>query len=295
MSFSIVTKTIWCVCVTLSFSCVAFATNGVLQEQAEYFHTETAANTGKNAASELTNKSSEEANGRKVGHSVDNQRQLGETSVTIWNGNWGSWLGNKSGPSGSYACGAQLRSERNQGGGDDTAANGLNIKWCRYNNWNSYEWRIVNSGSWGSWKSRVSCPYNQWIVGARVQYENPQGGGDDTALNGLEIYCSTATLNAASYKRVYTGSWGNWKPWRMSRGFVKKVNVRWERNQGGGDDTALNGIIFILDQFPTMSPTNSPTLSPTNPPTMDPTKSPTGTPTLTPTNAPTHRYNKCSY
>jgi len=289
MSFSVVTKTIWCVCVTLSFSCVAFATNGVLQEQAEYFHTETAANTGKNAASELTNKSSEEVNSRKVGHYVDTQRQLGETRVTLWNGNWGNWLGDTSGPPGYYACGAQLRSENNQGGGDDTAANGLIIKWCQYNNWNRNTWRQVNAGSWGTWKSRVSCPYNHWIVDAQVQYEDPQGGGDDTALNGLYILCASATFQQATGRTVYEGSFGDWKGFKCEGGkygFVKKVNVRWESDQGSGDDTALNGISFVLDFFPTTSPTNTPTLSPTNAPTHQPTSVPTNAPTHQPTSVP---------
>ncbi|NXS27727.1 VMO1 protein, partial [Pomatostomus ruficeps] len=44
-------------------------------------------------------------------------------------------------------------------------------------------------GSWGSWS--LPCPTSAGVCGLRTRLEPPQhsGGGDDTALNDLDLYC----------------------------------------------------------------------------------------------------------
>ena len=47
-------------------------------------------------------------------------------------------------------------------------------------------------GVWGDWKGMVMCPMFKYVAGFQVRIEPKQGGGlggDDTALNGLKLFC----------------------------------------------------------------------------------------------------------
>jgi len=56
------------------------------------------------------------------------------------------------------------------------------------------------------------CPNNYYVDGAQVKFEDSQGKGDDTALNGLKIHCQSESSSSASqWVIVWEGSWGNWK------------------------------------------------------------------------------------
>lgn len=166
--------------------------------------------------------------------------------ITLWNGNWGSWKGWKGTSSvGNYACGAEMRFEDSQGGDDDTAANGIRLKFCDYSDWNDQTLHMIYEGKWGSWKGVKMCPYGYYIAGGQVRYEDP--GGDDTALNGLCILCFNRDFQDYKWVTVYGGLWGSWKPIQYKPKFVTKANLRFEDHQGGGDDTAMNGLKFRLE------------------------------------------------
>lgn len=185
-----------------------------------------------------------------VEQGVDDKRiDYGNQDVNIYSGLWGEWKPMvKSEDGGMYACGAQIRFEDRQGGGDDTAANGLRLQYCGLHDWRLQNAKSIYDGIWGGWKSMKMCPYGKYIKAARVRFEGNQGNGDDTALNGLEITCVDKDNDPSTRENVmvYSGLWGNWTPWRETPGnkLVKGARVRFEDYQGNGDDTALNGIIF---------------------------------------------------
>jgi len=168
-------------------------------------------------------------------------------SKLVWGGTWGDWKGMSPPMWGYYACGAEMKFEDSVGGGDDTAANGVRLKFCRSNNWYSQVTETIYDGRWGKWKGMKMCPPNYYIFGAKVRFEDSIGGGDDTALNGLMIYCRRKSGYATSVM-VYEGIWGEWKPavWSYSK-LVTQAEVRFENSQGRGDDTAMNGLKFIYE------------------------------------------------
>ena len=106
-------------------------------------------------------------------------------------------------------------------------------------------------GYWGSWRGMKMCPSGKCVDGAQVRFEDSHGSGDDTALNGLEIRCSTPDFSSSSWVTVYDGKWGSWKNFCYNVGvrlqqrvvdagkFVKVPHVRYESKQGCGDDTAM--------------------------------------------------------
>merc|ERR1712165_595997 len=139
--------------------------------------------------------------------------------------------------------------EDKQGLGDDTAANGLKLRYCNYDEWDKQLQDVmVYPGKWGSWKGMVMCPRGRYIAGAAVRYEDPVGAGDDTALNGLAIWCVSKDFKYGDVKVVHYGWWGSWKPWAYrQKKFVTGAEVRFEDHQGGGDDTAMNGLKMRLE------------------------------------------------
>jgi len=67
-------------------------------------------------------------NGLKI-----NNPKKGATEMKIHDGYWGGWTSMKTCPDNTYVCGLKARVEGNQGGGDDTALNGIRMKCCKFN------------------------------------------------------------------------------------------------------------------------------------------------------------------
>lgn len=49
--------------------------------------------------------------------------------------------------------------------------------------------QTVYGGKWGNWKGMKHCPKDHYVCGLEVRFEDDQGGGDDTAMNGLKMDC----------------------------------------------------------------------------------------------------------
>lgn len=181
------------------------------------------------------------------GASSTNVRQSTEITtdyVDIEIGYWGEWLKKYEAPTGYLGCGMAVRDEGGQGLGDDTALNAVKIIYCSITNWSDQREVELNPGIWGSWKSNVMCDQDFYITGAQVKLETARGSGDDTVMNGLRIRCKNIKLDTANRtKNLEYGGWGDWQSWvEYSSSYVCGGQVRFESDQGSGDDTALNGL-----------------------------------------------------
>ncbi len=91
------------------------------------------------------------------------------------------------------------------------------------------------------------CPKGYFVVGFQVRFQGDQGNGDDTAFNGLKFLCRDSTFGVF-FTSVYEGRWGDWYPWQAipddKSEYINGFQIRFQPNQGNGDDTALNGLIF---------------------------------------------------
>jgi len=74
-------------------------------------------------------------------------------------------------PVGSYIDGVRTRSEPNQGLGDDTGLNGLQIR-CRNPNTDYVKAVVVHSGYWGSWGDWYIGGGDFFVNGAEVRFED---------------------------------------------------------------------------------------------------------------------------
>jgi hypothetical protein len=105
--------------------------------------------------------------------------------ITPYDGLWGTWRSASSCPGlGNHLTGVRLRLEGSQGGDDDTAANDLEFACARGGTIHA-----PGGHAWGSWGSWYYCPNNTAICGLDIKFEGSQSGGDDTAMNGIELAC----------------------------------------------------------------------------------------------------------
>ncbi|XP_062407989.1 vitelline membrane outer layer protein 1 homolog [Sardina pilchardus] len=159
-----------------------------------------------------------------------------ELSIHVHGGPWGDWKGVQMCPRNSRAYGFSLKVERPQGGGDDTALNGIRL-YCKHGTYISV---VESGGNWGDWTSRKACA-SGYLDSFQLRVEGGQGWGDDTAANNMNARCSSGQI-----LHGVGGRWGEWGTWssRCQNG-VCGLQVRVESPQGGGDDTALNNVRLI--------------------------------------------------
>ena len=129
--------------------------------------------------------------------------------------------------------------ERNQGGGDDSALNGI----CLICSQGGTVCSTV--GPWGSW--RTSRTRLSGFNAFKMKYERKQGRrGDDSGANAVRLYANSYANSYYGYNTSNEGKWGKWSGSMkcMSGTVICGIRTRVERNQGRGDDTALNGVQF---------------------------------------------------
>lgn len=159
-------------------------------------------------------------------------------------GYFGTWWPGVYCKAGTWAVGYRMRVETDQGGGlfggDDTALNSIQLL-CRDPVTLATEWISSYDGNWGNWNSSATCTgLGKYLNGAHIRIESPQGGNDDTGANDAEFSCTgSSTIHAPGGQ-----GWGSWLNWAAcpAQSAVCGLAVRFEESQGGGDDTAMNGL-----------------------------------------------------
>jgi hypothetical protein len=152
---------------------------------------------------------------------------------------YGDWHGFKFCPNGTYASSMRTRVEPKQGGDDDTAMNAVAMR-CSSSNFEIMPY----GGLWGDWSDWQSCPNGEYFVGMRGRFEMPQGDGDDTTLNAVQLQCSRGSVVGTPNATP----WGVWLGWMMcpegTTGIIG-FSIQFERSLGSGsdaDDTAMNSL-----------------------------------------------------
>jgi hypothetical protein len=57
--------------------------------------------------------------------------------------------------------------------------------------WETTDILYPGDGFWGEWSGWQWCPPGSYVGGLNVRIESDQGGGDDTAMNGIRVVCKT--------------------------------------------------------------------------------------------------------
>ncbi|NXA56288.1 VMO1 protein, partial [Nothocercus julius] len=89
---------------------------------------------------------------------------------------------------------------------------------------------VSNGGPWGDWAWPEMCPEGSYATGVSFKVEPPQGAaGDDTALNGVRLFCSPpAAGGTSSAVESQSGRWGRWSEphWCPHRGHLVGFALR---------------------------------------------------------------------
>lgn len=187
--------------------------------------------------------------------------------LEAWEGNWGYFKQPVIAPSGYYVIGAQAKYESSKGGSvDDTAMNGLKLRFRNINNSSDVIDKTIYEGENGEWQDWVVADDGCYAFGAQVRYEDAQGDGDDTAMNGLKLEFRNINdpQKTITEKTICEGDWGDWKDWVEAEAgdYFTGGSVQYEDDQDGVDNTAMNGLIFSLSPLNIPDPTPDPTPDP---------------------------------
>ncbi|XP_039878621.1 vitelline membrane outer layer protein 1-like [Simochromis diagramma] len=109
-----------------------------------------------------------------------------------------------------------------------------------------YQLYVPYSTQWGDWGVTEMCPVGSYAVGFSIKVEAQQGSGDDTAVNGIRLYCFDPSSKQQTTVQSSVGSWGDWTAVKSCEtGYLASFMLRVESAQGQGDDTSVNNIKFI--------------------------------------------------
>ncbi|XP_075703417.1 vitelline membrane outer layer protein 1-like [Rhinoderma darwinii] len=114
---------------------------------------------------------------------------------------------------------------------------------------------VGNGGLWGYWGTVETCTSGSSARGFSLKVERFQGSGDDTALNGIKLYCcqpgSRTPINTITSTVSEWGDWTNiyWCP----NGNLINFSLRVEPRQGSGDDTTANNMMMQCSDSSTLT------------------------------------------
>jgi hypothetical protein len=163
-------------------------------------------------------------------------------------GDWGNWQAPFEAPQGYLGCAVAIVGFKNTNKKDDAGAVQIVLVYCGILDWFDKYFVNLNQHTLKDdeiYRVGESCPTYTYITGVSVKYQERQGNGDDSALNAIEIRCSTLDGNVQNEPKWINNNpgIGKWKPRVEFDGrFVCGAQVRYEEWVQGQDNTAVNGL-----------------------------------------------------
>ena len=146
-------------------------------------------------------------------------------------------------------------------GGDDNGATGFRIK-CQPEDQSSLRWIGHTGYTNPEWTKAImwQCPDNWYLNAIQVNSEEDQGGssifqsGDDMALTNVRLWCKNPNdptsmgeiMNEGPGHMPSDARWTDKKTCPKYYG-IMGLKLKIEKEQGSGDDTALNKIIVYCE------------------------------------------------
>ncbi|XP_044138687.1 vitelline membrane outer layer protein 1 homolog [Bufo gargarizans] len=108
------------------------------------------------------------------------------------------------------------------------------------------EWiSVANGGRWGNWGDVQRCPPDSRAVGFNLKVEESQRKGDDTALNGIGLFCAYPNGSPAGMITSSVSQWGRWGNGLWCQKHLAAFRLQVEPSQSKGDDTAANNMEML--------------------------------------------------
>ncbi|XP_071537831.1 vitelline membrane outer layer protein 1-like [Panulirus ornatus] len=103
---------------------------------------------------------------------------------------------------------------------------------------------FLNNGvAWGLWGPVEFCEAGSFAHAFEVKYEK-YSSTDDTAVNGVKLYCGTTSDHDTGYVTSTVGQYGNWQGMRVcDKGFLTGMRANVLESQGLlHDDVAVENV-----------------------------------------------------
>ncbi len=148
---------------------------------------------------------------------------------------------------------SEVAGQLEESSGDDTALNDVDVVCCTAKAATAGRHFLPEGestgGRWGQWYDLKLCNPGAFAYGFKLRVEEPAGGGDDTALNGVRLACrgpggaDAHEIRAKSYGEGHWGQWGSYATCAAGE-YLVGFDIRVEDPRGDGDDTAANDLQF---------------------------------------------------
>jgi len=157
---------------------------------------------------------------------------------------WGDCYNYEYCKDGEYAIGFSVKIEDDNCHGDCTALNGVTF-YCGKPGGTPTS--VITSGQqkWGSWQNPKFC-VNSYIYAFQMWYQNDVPK-DDTASGTIAVWCSDTNNTRLEIPMKNTFQESTWSQQRSClRGYaVAGIRTQYEKDEGVGDDTAMNNMCVI--------------------------------------------------
>ncbi|MEN8218926.1 MAG: hypothetical protein ABFS56_21650 [Pseudomonadota bacterium] len=105
---------------------------------------------------------------------------------------------------------------------------------------------IGYAGIWGNWGGWQYCPPGTFAAGYAMKVEHSIGKGDDTAVNGIKLYCVNTSGEKVANITSLVGPWGSWREGANCHktAVFNGSSQSFEPSRKDQDDTATNSVRF---------------------------------------------------
>lgn len=143
---------------------------------------------------------------------------------------------------GTFVFGFAQKVQPNQGSGDDTALNDIEL-YCT-NGYQLDRFTLPGATEFGEWGPITGCR-DGYVVGFQQKVET--SGGDNSAVNSISLQCDSGE----SIKTINEGPWGTWSTLKLCPigTAVCGVEAYIQPPQGDNDDTSVNDISLMCCKF----------------------------------------------
>lgn len=158
--------------------------------------------------------------------------------------NWGDWKAEEICPPNSWVTAMNLKIEPDQGKGDDSGLNGIKLSCTTLDGLHTAD-ITSGEGPWGFYRGKKFCE-SGFARGFQLRSEPDLKSGDDAAAIDLMLLCSHPD---GTTSRIVGGGvlkFGDYTQEQVcpTSSAICGIRTQIEREQGSGDDSALNNVDF---------------------------------------------------
>lgn len=163
--------------------------------------------------------------------------------------NWGDWKAEEICPPNSWVSAMNLKIEPDQGKGDDSGLNGIRLSCTSMDGLHKAD-ITSGEGPWGFYRGKKFCK-SGFATGFQLRSEPDLKSGDDAAAIDLMFLCSHTDGTTSKVIGGEVLKYGDYTQEQICPASTAICGIRTqiEREQGQGDDSALNNVDFACCSY----------------------------------------------